>query len=182
MSGPIRLEPGPLAWAPGQGGLLLPLSGAPPLRPPAEEAAPVHELHLTLLRSADMAPLVEPLGPRSAALSAELPLWIPVWVSPDLWPVARPPHPTRDPPGELRPVRSWVQRVLDPAPHLARRAALVARLDAASRALGGPAFAPADDGRALHLTRFNNRGGDPRRSVGDVGPADLSPAMPGRGR
>jgi hypothetical protein len=144
----------------------------------------VRELHVTLFRSAEMAPLVGLLGEEWPALAAALPAWAPVGLEPGLWEVVRPPHPTRDPPWEGRPVRSWVQRLADPARHLGLRAALVAQLDEAARARGGPGFAPEGGGRALHVTRFNNRGGDPRRSVGDVGAADLglSPPPPARGR
>lgn len=165
-----------LEWTPGAGGLLalVPLAALPTIRHAelAPTAAPVQPLHVTLLASASMAPLVDVLGVDWATVRESLP---PVPLPPldgHLRCARRPPHPTKDPPGETRPRHTWFLTVSEPGPLRTAVAAVVRALDAASRARGGPPFPHPEPERFFHVSVFNDREGDPRRSIGDIGPAD----------
>ncbi len=165
-----------LAWTPGAGGLLglVPVSALPTV---IEEdlplaARPVRPLHVTLLRSASMAPLVECLGPDWDAIRETLPPVPLPRLSGRLRKAQRPPHPDKDPPGETRPRRTWFLAAREPAALQAALGAVVRALDAASRARGGPPFPHPEPDRFFHVSLFNDRGGDPTRSIGDIGPRD----------
>lgn len=167
----------PLSWRPGIGGLVahVPEALLPPLlhEAPAPHACRVRPLHVTLLRTAGMAPLVPVLGPEAAALCARLP-GVPASVLlPSLHRASRPPHPVKDPAGSTVPRTTWFVVPADPARLRRALADIVLALDAASRARGGPAFPHPEPRRFFHVSVFNNRGGDAWRSIGDIGPEDL---------
>lgn len=166
-----------LSWRPGIGGLVadVPEGLVPPAlrEAPEPDARRVRPLHVTLLRSASMAPLVPVLGPEATALCTRLPP-VPVGVLlPSLHRASRPPHPVKDPVGTTLPRTTWFVVPADPAPLRGALAAIVFALDAASRARGGPDFPNPEPERFFHVSVFNNRGGDAWRSIGDIGPDDL---------
>ena len=168
----------PLSWRPGSGGLVASIADArmPGLQMelPDRAARPVRPLHVTLLRSASMAPLVDVLGGEAAALCASLPAFPSVRLGTRLHQATRPPHPLKDPPGSREPRITWFIVPDDPAPMQAALARIVDALDAASRRRGGPAFSHPEPDRMFHVSVFNNRGGDAWRSIGDIGPMDLA--------
>lgn len=169
-----------LSWTPGRGGLVaeLPAGLVPTVLAEGlgRGARPVRPLHLTLLRTASMAPLVPVLGPEWGALQADLPPFPAPRLLPTLHVATRPPHPVKDPPGSTAPRTTWFIVPADPAPLHRALSALVAALDGLSRARGGPAFPHPEPDRMFHVSLFNDRGGDGRRSIGDIGPADLHAA------
>jgi len=168
-----RGPPSPPHWRPGAGGLLLPVADEDPAVPalplpaaaPGEAVAPIAGLHLTLLSTAAMAPLVAALGPGTPPPALFWPRPPPPLQLGPLTLATAPPHPAKDPPGCATPRRTWHQPLLD-------QAAWAAWLGAALRAWAArwPALPwPAPEaGRLYHLSRFNNRGGDPARSIGEV--------------
>lgn len=169
----------PLDWTPGDGGLLALVS--PYLLPTIKAvglpagARAVRPLHLTLLRSASMAPLVPVLGPVWGEVRATLPPLPAPRFSARLHIACRGPHPTKDPKGSLRERHTWFVTPVDA--HALREAVggIVCALDAASRARGGPVFPHPEPGRFFHLSVFNDRGGDARRSIGDIASSDCAP-------
>jgi hypothetical protein len=170
----------PLEWSPGQGGLLalVPLDALPTVveLDLAPSACAVRPLHMTLLRGVAMAPLVSALGPDWEAVRATLP--------PIPWPqlmglmrlAVREPHPTKDPPGEKRPRRTWFLEAGNQGELRDALSSLVVALDGACVARGGPSVAPAlsraATSRFFHVSLYNDREGDPMRSIGDIGPLD----------
>ena len=161
-----------LDWTPGKGGLVaeLPTDVAlPDLEPPADpDARPVQRLHVTLLARASMAPLVPVLGPSWARLRPTLPaIGLPRFVGP-LRRATRAPHPTKDLPAVTRDRITWFITVQNPQPLRSALAALVRALDAESQSRGGPAFPHPEPDRFFHVSLYNNRGGDPHRSIGDI--------------
>lgn len=168
----------PLDWTPGEGGLV---AGVPPHLVPTilaeglpPEARAVQPLHITLLRTASMAPLVPVLGPVWAALRATLPPVPAPQLGARVHCARRPPHPTRDPPGSVLARHTWFVVPTDPAPLRAALQGIVRALAAASRGRGGPDFGHPEPGRFFHVSLFNDRGGDARRSIGDIGPGDCA--------
>lgn len=162
----------PYAWHPGRGGLLVLVPPAcVPIPTAAEradlppEAAPVIVPHLTLLRGASMAPLLGRVRP--AVLDHLPPFPAPTFV-PGLFLAERPPHPDKDPPTERRPRRTWFRLVADQGRCHAVLQDIVAELRAAS----GLDFPHPEPDRCFHLSCWNNRGGEGRRSIGDIGPGD----------
>ena len=166
-----------LSWRPGIGGLVAAVSDAllpMPLREaPAPDARRVRPLHVTLLRSASMAPLVPVLGREATALCARLPP-VPAGVLlPALHRASRPPHPVKDPAGTTVRRMTWFFVPADPEPLRRALADIVGALDGASRARGGTPFPHPEPRRFFHVSVYNNRGGDAWRSIGDIGPEDL---------
>ena len=166
----------PLEWTPGEGGLLALVAPemvpALVMRSVVPGACPVRPLHLTLLRSASMGPLVPVLGPHWPRIQCGLPRVPAPILLPRLERATRPPHPRRDPPGESRSRTTWFVQPADPDRLRAAVAAIVSALDEHSRAHGGPAFPHPEPARFFHVSVFNDRGGDPRRSIGDIGASD----------
>jgi hypothetical protein len=166
-----------LSWTPGRGGLVAELP--PGLVPTVMAeglgagARVVQPLHVTLLRTASMAPLVPVLGPAWPELRGALPAFPAPHLLSQLHRAERPPHPEKDPPGATAPRTTWFLVPADPAPLRAALADIVAALDAASRARGGPTFPHPEPERFFHVSLFNDRGGDARRSIGDIGPGDV---------
>ena len=169
-------------WTPGAGGLLalVPASaldaagrgGVTLAIPVPPAAAPVRPLHLTVLASRSMAPLVGLLDP--AILLPQLPpIELPDF-DPKVYVAKRGPHPDKDLPHESRPRHTGFLAV-DDAGQAHWHAVLqdvVRRLDHASRAAGGPPFAHPEPKRFFHLSVWNNRKGDARRSIGDIQASD----------
>lgn len=112
-----------------------------------------------------MAPLLGHLTP--AVLDALPPFPLPVF-APGLFLAERPPHPDKDPPTEQRPRRTWFRRVASQDRCHAVLEAIVDELRAAS----GQPFPHPEADRFFHLSCWNNRGGEGRRSIGDIGPGD----------
>ena len=158
-------------WTPGAGGLLAVMEVAmvaeqlPQSMP--SDCHPVRPLHLTCLRGQSMAPLVGRLPELPALPGLPLPTF-----DPTVWVAHRPPHPVKDSPGAPS-RRTGFLAVRNQSDCRAVVAEVVRRLDAASRALGGPAFPHPEPERFFHLSVWNNRGGDPMRSIGDIQAADL---------
>ncbi len=171
-----------LHWTPGAGGLLATLPAPRPIlhgrRPP--DSAPVTPLHLTLLCSASMAPLADTLAPQWQTLRQTLPPLPALVLDPPHPHAPPPPHPTNEPPDDTRPRVTWFLAAAHQAALHRSLAAIVARLDAADRRSGGPGLSHPEPDRFFHLSMRNNRGGDPRRSIGDIAAADDPPgAGPG---
>jgi hypothetical protein len=170
----------PLDWTPGDGGLLALVS--PQLVPTimAEglptDARAVQPLHLTLLRSVSMLPLVSVLGPVWGQVRASLAAIPAPRLAARVHMASRPPHPTRDPAGTTQDRHTWFVLPVDPEPLRAAVSEIVRALDAASRARGGPAFPHPEPGRLFHVSLFNDRGGDARRSIGDIHAGDCASA------
>ncbi len=166
-----------LEWTPGDGGLVaaVPCEALPTLTEvaPAAEAEAVQRLHMTLLRSDSMAPLVDVIASDWERLRATLP--------PIPWPqfesalrvAVRGPKPPKDPPSERRPRRTWFLAARDQQALRSVLLQVVEALDTASRARGGPGFRHPEPARFFHVSLYNNRGGDPMRSIGDIGSHDL---------
>lgn len=166
----------PLEWVPGSGGLLaiVPYDALPTVveLDLAASACAVGPLHMTLLRSVTMAPLVSVLGPDWEELCATLP--------PVPWPelvglmrlAVREPHPTKDAPGEKRPRRTWFLAAGNQEQLRGALSDLMDALDEASRSRGGPSVSRAEAARFFHVSLYNDREGDPMRSIGDIGPLD----------
>lgn len=171
-------EPGcALSWKPGNGGLLALIDPAwvPGVPPPEDRGAmaisPAH-LHVTLFRRASMAPLVDVLGPAWDAIEPTLPRPPRPCFEPILHRATRGPHPTKDPPGETRSRNTWFLVLSDQQAWHACVRRIVTRLDAESRRRAGLTFRHPEPARLFHLSLFNDREGDPARSIGDIGPSD----------
>jgi hypothetical protein len=172
----------PWHWSPGAGGLvaLVPVSALDAwgqgdaaldiVVPP--DAALVRPLHLTALASLSMAPLIGRLDP--AVVMAQLPrLDLPAF-EPAVYVARRGPHPTKDLPDVVRSRHTGFLAV-DAAGQLHCRAvlqAVVAWIDHASQAVGGPAFPHPEPNRFFHLSVWNNRNGEGWRSIGDIQATD----------
>lgn len=167
-------------WVPGAGGLLalVPdsllgsrLRGDVALSMPPSAVA-VQPLHLTCLASRSMASLVDVLDPQTVLPT--LPQIERLGFEPTVFVAERGPHPDKDPPQVTAPRRTGFL-VADAASqahcHAVLRAVVTA-LDQASRAQGGPPFLHPEPQRFFHLSVWNNRGGAPRRSIGDIGRDD----------
>jgi hypothetical protein len=173
----------PLDWTPGNGGLLALVSPDLVSTITAQElpvhARAVQTLHLTLLRSASMLPLVPVLGPVWGQVRASLPPVPAPRFTPRVHVAIRPPHPTRDPADMTRARHTWFVVPVDQEPLRAALSEIVCALDLASRARGGPAFRHPEPRRLFHVSLFNDRGGDGRRSIGDIHLGDCAPARAG---
>ena len=169
-------------WIPGAGGLLalVPVSVLDPWYrgdsaldiggPPG--AAPVRPLHLTALTGRSMAPLVGILDP--AVLLDQLPRFDLPTFEPSVYVATRGPHPEKDLPHVIRPRQTGFLAV-DAAGQAHCQGvlqAVVRRLDRASQAVGGPPFSHPEPRRFFHLSIWNNRNGEARRSIGDIQAAD----------
>jgi hypothetical protein len=162
-----------VVWSPGAG-LVLELGEiALPAAHPADVTVPegfarVRGAHLTLLRRRSLAaivPFVAADGAARGASLAALPSPPPVALT---GPLCRAEAPEED--ASLGPgprVSLYLACTGQDALH-AYLAAVVATLDARSRAAGGPAFPHPEPDRLFHVSVWNNRGGDPRHSVGGV--------------
>lgn len=171
-------EPGcALRWTPGKGGLLAVIEPAwvpatpPPDDPHAVPIPPAH-LHVTLLRSASMAPLVDVFGPHWTEIEPSLPRPPRPRFSSGLQCATRAPHPTKDPPDETRSRSTWFLVVDDQAAWHEALRRIVTKLDEASRRRAQLTFRHPEPDRLFHVSLFNDRDGDPARSIGDIGPAD----------
>ena len=129
-----------------------------------EAVAPVAGLHITLLSTAAMAPLVAALGSDTPPPALFWPGPPPPLALGPLTLATAPPHPHKDPPGSP-PRRTWHQPLRDQAAWAAWVQRAVRAWTARWPALPWPAPEAA---RVYHLSRFNNRGGDPARSIGEV--------------
>ncbi len=130
--------------------------------------APVRPLHLTFLRRKSMEPLVSVLDCAPALPLLPMPV-----LHRDVHVAQRSPHPQRDPAGSGMRRTGFLAVVNQDAYHAVMRDA-VALLDAASRRAGGPAFPPPEADRFFHVSVWNNRGGDAKRSIGDIRAADMT--------
>lgn len=169
-----------LHWTPGGGGLLarVPSTALPSLDDrelPAEAIALADEdLHITLLRSAAMQPLIAWFGDDPRSLLDTLPdVPFPV-VEPGLHVATRPPHPVKDAPDEQRPRITWFHRLADQPAWTRALDAIVVAIDRALRSRGGPGFEHPEPTRLFHVSRLNNRGGASARSIGSIRLEDLS--------
>lgn len=171
-------EPGcRLTWSPGHGGLLARVDPpwVPGTRPPADPHATAispADLHVTLLRGASMLALVDVLGPHWSAIAPTLPRPPRPRFAPTLHRATRGPHPTKDPPGETRTRSTWFLLIEDQGAWRETLSQIVTQLDSASRRRANLTFAHPEPDRLFHLSVYNDRGGDPARSIGDIGPAD----------
>lgn len=159
-----------LVW-PAGGGLILELGAV--LWPPPDAAdaplepglAPIPHAHLTLLRRRSLAGIAAAIGADPAATLAALPPPPPVLLC---GPRRRAEAPEEDPTLGPGPRVSLFYACANQDALHDWLAAVVAVLDARSRAAGGPAFPHPEADRLFHVSAWNNRGGDPRRSVGGV--------------
>ena len=86
----------------------------------------------------------------------------------------RPPHATKDPPDEQRPRTTWFLAAANQRALRDGLGTIAAALHMASLTRGGPPLLPHPEAaRFFHLSMRNNRGGDPRRSIGDIHARDL---------
>ncbi len=163
-----------LRWVPGRGGLLASVRpewvGAPDPGRLSPDAIPIPRdaLHVTLLSTDAMSPLVDTLGPAWPSLRAGLSCPPRPRFDGHLHRAERPPHPRKDPPEEARPRRTWFLAVADQGAWRRALAQIVTELSRASIERGGQAFAHPESDRFFHLSLFNNREGDPARSIGDI--------------
>jgi len=162
-------------WKPGRGGLVVDI--ATPLivesmQTPANSQR-VTSLHITSLATASMAPLVVPLGPHWGSIRPILPPMPTPIFEPTLQAAVRPPHPTKDPPDcptdrcthflvvkNQAQLHRWLQSIVD-------------ALNRACQRVNAAPFAHPEPNRFFHMSVFNNRGGQPHRSIGDINENDL---------
>ncbi len=136
-----------------------------------EEARPIADPHVTLLRGVSMAPLLGTLGPQAAEVLAALPPLPDPRLGTRLHLATRPPHPTKDPPGTTHPLRTWFRTVENQAAfHDALEQVVLVLAQLAARPFPHP-----ERHRFFHLSCFNNRGGDGMRSIGDICAEDALP-------
>jgi hypothetical protein len=172
-----------LAWVPGHSGLVAVVSphGLPMVdeRALSPDARRLHDdaLHITLLRRRSLQPWLDALAPSWPDLARRLPTPPPPRFDPRLRCARRPPHPTKDPATETRERLTWFFAVGDQEQW---RRALEGIVTALADALGAALTHP-EPGRFFHLSLYNNRGGDPARSIGDIRADDECPPAPGVG-
>ena len=167
----------PLHWNPGAGGLVADLEPSALVWPEElgmpEGAHRVTPFHLTLVSGRSMAPLVDVLGAEWARIRVDLPRLPDAQFSQHLQRAERPPPPLKDGPHERRPRVTWFLVLTNAAAVREVVDHIVSILDDHyARRTGERFFRPEAD-RFFHLSVFNNRDGDPRRSIGDIRRSDV---------
>lgn len=192
MRSPLPPTPSQPHWAPGVGGLVLPLSGLPLMDPPEPDQTPIRNPHLTLLRRRTLAPLLGLLSPDLLfALFADLGPLPSLAFDPTLRRILRlpptdlhgaaPEHPpirTHLPTGANLPADPTIPAKTTPRISyivgLRDQAAWSHHLAALSRAISAATDQPfpGEPQRFFHITCFNNRGGHGHLSPADPGPTE----------
>lgn len=174
-----RNEGCPLYWNPGNGGLIARVE--PNWLPPFDRsqlpvdatALPTDHLHVTLLRPESMRGLVDILGPDWGRIRPRLPQPPRPLLGNRLHRAERTPHERKDPPNETRPRITWFLKVENEQAWREALQDIVAEFDTTVRERGGIGFSHPEPDRFFHLSVLNNRGGDPKRSIGNIGREDL---------
>ena len=166
-----------LMWNPGQTGLCLHIPEEFPITisaaPDDEAAAIVKPRHITLFRQASLKPILEPLGRAWSDGIINIPPIPPLRLAPNLYLAQRGPHPEKDPENCRIERKTWFVAVADQTLWSLWLDMFVAEMNEAMSGLKEPWTNPEPD-RFFHVSIFNNRDGDPFRSIGDISTSDLS--------
>ena len=170
-----------LMWTPGKTGLCIEIPEAFPVsisRAPTDEAAVVIEpRHITLLRRASLVPIIDELTKAWNEHMLVVPPIPPLRLDTDLCLATRPPHPEKDPPDCVSDRKTWFVAVLDQTLWSLWLDLFVEQINQALGLSDSPWPNPETE-RFFHVSIFNNRHGDPFRSVGDINLNDTTVAWP----